>query len=862
MTEPLTQQGNTDDWLGYGAYADALWARIQTALIKSEGSNAVLGDDPLVIGVFGEWGAGKSKVLSLMQDRSRSWANDRIGWRKRDGGNFGLTVPVYFQPWKYEHEEHLHVPLLLHIFASLKQELLAAQTWGEWAGGKVPKDISKHMEAVVSQFGKLLASATIAMDLTLPLASRAGLMAAGFLAKILPKFGSKPLGANPADALKYTDSGRYFYEIHEALKAVTRPKQHGRYLQGVNISKDLPINFVIFIDDLDRCLPEKAVQTLELIKTVFNAESFAFVLALDDEVIERGIGHRYKDYQLVGKKPEMPITGFEYLEKIIHLPFRLPALTREQAAAFVRKYEGDIEPDAVLRWFDKPAQASTQASTNVPTDLLDLALSGFDAFVPRKLIRLVELLHQVAAIARLRQKPLQVTYSGDVDVRVVLVLLLIQLFQPELYRVMRRDPGRFPALLAAFSVREVGVSADLPLAQMADIDLWRWAVNPKDRGLEWRLPRTESPYNHAVNCISKAYKDNASDRRIAQQMRLPIVVQLIEHRTAQRHVFDVLKLTRHLADEMSRTGSAPHEVNFEPYRSLLAQPTVIELTTSASTQTSHSEAVSITVSADSEQHYSAAAPTFSLSNVEELAQLLISPETEAQANMASRLELRNGHVLDDRSVVDLVSVLNAKLTQGTADDLQTNKVRTLNGLQYLAPFLAPEHAKALWQLVADCVDLQNEPDSKLRARWGDVRAKLGCDPRFESTGLRLAKKDIEDLPTKFQTKGDEIPGFALIDARNKPFWLGDGGAGSGKAVKVPSLAKPFYIARTLTTVAQYAKFVDSPDYDSHFQGEGLQWLDGSYDSKVTHDELKKWLAERPKEQRHQPHQWQGQLANP
>lgn len=534
MTEPLTEQGSIDDWLGHGAYADALWARIQTALIKSEGSNAVLGDDPLVIGVFGEWGAGKSKVLSLMQDRSRSRANDRIGWRKRDGGNFGLTVPVYFQPWKYEHEEHLHVPLLLHIFASLKQELLAAQTWGEWAGGKVPKDISKHMEAVVSQFGKLLASVTIAMDLTLPLASRAGLMAAGFLAKILPKFGSKPLGANPADALKYTDSGRYFYEIHEALKAVTRPKQHGRYLQGVNISKDLPINFVIFIDDLDRCLPEKAAQTLELIKTIFNAESFAFVLALDDEVIERGIGHRYKDYQLVGKKPEMPITGFEYLEKIIHLPFRLPSLTREQAGAFVRKYESDIETDAVLRWFEKPAPARSNVTEGLdesgklqdrsanpstqPTDLLDLALSGFDAFMPRKLIRLVELLHQVAAIARLRQKPLQVTYSGDVDVRVVLVLLLIQLFQPELFRVMRRRADSFPTLLAAFAIRPVlGASTtpespDLPNAQMSDIDLWRWAVNPKDATVEWEPKPLEPLYSHAAHCIAQAFKGKPDER--------------------------------------------------------------------------------------------------------------------------------------------------------------------------------------------------------------------------------------------------------------------------------------------------------------------------------------------------------------
>lgn len=132
--------------------------------------------------------------------------------------------------------------------------------------------------------------------------------------------------------------------MHKLLKALTRPKLDKKLLKtaGLKIADgiefDLRINFVVFVDDLDRCLPEKAVQMLELIKTVFNVESFAFVLALDDEVIERGIGHRYQAYQLAGKKPEMPITGFEYLEKIVHVPFRLPALTRYQAQEFVRHY--------------------------------------------------------------------------------------------------------------------------------------------------------------------------------------------------------------------------------------------------------------------------------------------------------------------------------------------------------------------------------------------------------------------------------------------------------------------------------------------------------------------------------------------
>lgn len=163
--------------------------------------------------------------------------------------------------------------------------------------------------------------------------------------------------------------------------------------------------------------------------------------------------------------------------------------------------------------------------------------------------------------------------------------------------------------------------------------------------------------------------------------------------------------------------------------------------------------------------------------------------------------------------------------------------------------------------MSDTVDLANPTDPKLRALWGDVRAKLGCDPRFEPDGLRLAKKDVEDPPTSFTTKGDEVPGFALIDARNKSFWFGDGGSNSGPPVRVPGLDKPFYIARTLTTVAQYAQFVASSDYVSHFVGEGLKWLDGSYQGPVTDDDLKNWLARRSDGQRIEPYEWKDQLRN-
>jgi predicted KAP-like P-loop ATPase len=120
------------------------------------------------------------------------------------------------------------------------------------------------------------------------------------------------------------------------------------------------LNFLFLIDDLDRCLPESAVKMLESIMLFLDVESCAFVLALDDEVVERGIAHRYRDYGATNNNRALesiahslnpdhyrafnsdhdhvhanPITGSEYLEKIVQLPLRVPAPSLRQVEDYL-----------------------------------------------------------------------------------------------------------------------------------------------------------------------------------------------------------------------------------------------------------------------------------------------------------------------------------------------------------------------------------------------------------------------------------------------------------------------------------------------------------------------------------------------
>ncbi|MFQ6056116.1 MAG: P-loop NTPase fold protein, partial [Methanosarcinales archaeon] len=78
---------------------------------------------------------------------------------------------------------------------------------------------------------------------------------------------------------------------------------------------------VVFIDDLDRCLPEKSIEILEAIKLFVGAKRCIFLVAVDEEVVQKGIMARYK----ANRNEEPLIKGSDYLRKIINIPFYIPS---------------------------------------------------------------------------------------------------------------------------------------------------------------------------------------------------------------------------------------------------------------------------------------------------------------------------------------------------------------------------------------------------------------------------------------------------------------------------------------------------------------------------------------------------------
>jgi hypothetical protein len=275
-----------------------------------------LSEPQFSVGIFGGWGSGKTTLMRTIEKRLDE-----------------KTVTVWFNAWRYEKEEHLIIPLL----DTLRDALV---TWAEVAAANPAIDPSFRDRAIK-------AASTITK------AARA--IFAGLAVKAKLPLIEVSLDANKAVAewrqsgteadLKDAESPQSAY--HASFKALedslTEFTQHGKQ------------RIVVFIDDLDRCLPANALQVLESMKLFFDLEGFVFVTGLDQKVIEAAINwnYRFADSSEVSTAGPPPINGTDYIKKLFQVPFNLPSVSPSQlddylTAIFPSGGERDKERDSLM----------------------------------------------------------------------------------------------------------------------------------------------------------------------------------------------------------------------------------------------------------------------------------------------------------------------------------------------------------------------------------------------------------------------------------------------------------------------------------------------------------------------------------
>ncbi len=151
------------------------------------------------------------------------------------------------------------------------------------------------------------------------------------------------IGKPITEILKEIDNESAFNEL---LESVQRKKKVD-YIEKVQFMEQFQHEYekiiekyphnkrvVIFIDDLDRCIPEKAIEILESIKLFLDVENSIVVLGIDKRVISKSMEVKYKDF-LIGENKEIPISGDNYLEKFIQLGFKLPLISDKNIEEYI-----------------------------------------------------------------------------------------------------------------------------------------------------------------------------------------------------------------------------------------------------------------------------------------------------------------------------------------------------------------------------------------------------------------------------------------------------------------------------------------------------------------------------------------------
>ena len=235
-------------------------------------SNIIRSSTPhFTIGIYGEWGTGKT---TLMKSIERNLVNNDIL------ANQQKILPIWFNAWKFEREENLATVSLLKTVA------YAMANHEKFDG--LSKTIFKGLTIVGKDLMQQIALQVVSKK---------------------EDIGNKEFDEKMDYLNKlYRDSVYYqgLDKIREHMEAIREEDKNCRV--------------VIFIDDLDRCSPTKALEVLESIKLFLDIEGFVFVIGLSHKTVTQLISNAY---QITGVK------GDDYIKKIIQIPIKIPSWSKE-----------------------------------------------------------------------------------------------------------------------------------------------------------------------------------------------------------------------------------------------------------------------------------------------------------------------------------------------------------------------------------------------------------------------------------------------------------------------------------------------------------------------------------------------------
>lgn len=281
-------EGELQDSLGFKEYSN-VFAHI---------INTKISDLPITIGIFGGWGSGKTSLMKLIQNK----INNRY-------------KTIWFDAWKFDKDEDVRRALIQHIVNKLEEDIKEIEKKFK------EEEPFKLFNGYVTEIGKDIAYlAARSSVLYLSKGSVDINNARKYVKKKKKKVYKKALEG--IEGLKDINLEEYKKMVSEIMKInITFEKLVTEYLKIVNEKSNgnkRNNKIVFFIDDVDRCLPDRAIDVLNSLKLFLDSKNCIFIIGIDDKMIDSAFNERYGNHYMEEKS---------YLDKIVQVSFRIPALT-------------------------------------------------------------------------------------------------------------------------------------------------------------------------------------------------------------------------------------------------------------------------------------------------------------------------------------------------------------------------------------------------------------------------------------------------------------------------------------------------------------------------------------------------------
>lgn len=452
------------DFLNYEAVAKTV-----IALLKQNRQNA------LTFGIHGDWGAGKSSVLTMV--KAGMEGDDKVAC-------------LWFNGWAFQGFDDAKTVLIEVIISELIRKKSNVAKVKE-VGGKLLRrlDVMKLVRRGTGLAINLLTGLPSPDQITAALGSIQGMLGSvktmqpGEIETKLTEVGEF---LKPAEERSIPDQIYHFREEFEEL------------LREAKIDQ-----LVVLIDDLDRCLPATAIDTLEAIRLFLFVPKTAFVIGADEGMIEYAVREHFPNLPLAtGPVPY----SRNYLEKLIQVPFRIPALGVQESRAYVtlllvqrlvgedhagfktllgkaraslnRPWLGATISQADVRAVDKDRRDDLDAAFVVAQQIGPILAEGTKGN-PRQIKRFLNALYIRMAIAGERG-------FGDIMNPAVLgKLMLAERFQPDFYEYLGTEAMRGDGAVAALRDMEAAARENKPAKEKKSTKAEKGAAAPDDEAAKW-----------------------------------------------------------------------------------------------------------------------------------------------------------------------------------------------------------------------------------------------------------------------------------------------------------------------------------------------------------------------------------------